>query len=67
MDEATERNVFALKGFLEENRQLIRELEKKVKHLEGIILTMDGLFKQQQSQLGLLLQRVLGGGPTGGD
>ena len=63
-EEATRRNVMAVKEFTEETRLMVRDLQEHVKRLEGIVMTQQGTVANLQAQLAALQARQLNGGPT---
>ncbi len=62
-----EMNAVAIRDYSVDTREVVRTLEEKVVHLEGIVTMLNTTVGAMQQQIGLLHARTLGGGPTSVD
>ena len=53
------RNIQAIKGYADQTREIVRELEEKVQRLENLILTYSGRMNGLQAQVASALQRTM--------
>ena len=63
-DEATRKNILAIKQFTEDTRKDMRSLEEQVKALHNRVLTQDGVIANLNQQIGILNAKLLQGGST---
>jgi len=61
-EKTTIRNIQAIISYNDLTQKLVRELEKKIKDLDGIIRQNDAKFENMTKQLAALQTRVYAGG-----
>ena len=61
-EKTTIRNIQAIISYNDLTQKLVRELEKKVKDLDGIIRQYDAKFENMTKQLVALQTRIYAGG-----
>lgn len=62
-----EINAYSIRDYSVETRNIVRALEEKISRLENMVLTGNQTIAGLQQQVGMLLARHLGGGPTDGN
>lgn len=60
--EATTRNVKAVVAHTNATRDLVKELEQKVKNLDGLVRQYDQKFELLQKQIAVLQTKLFSGG-----
>lgn len=63
-EEVTTRNVNACVDYSNKTREIVRELELKISHLEKIMTSKDLIIQQMKEQISLLQQKLYNGGTT---
>jgi peptidoglycan hydrolase CwlO-like protein len=62
LQETTTRNVKAVVAHANETRDLVRELEEKVRHLDGLVRQYEQKFELLQKQIAVLQTKLFSGG-----
>jgi len=63
-EELTTRNVLASVKYANETRKIVRDLEKKILHLEKMSQQKDKMFGEMRLQISTLQQKLYSGGST---
>jgi len=61
-DEITERNIIAIKTYMEESRAMIKEITEKLKHKDAEVLALKQDIRSLAEQIGVLQVKLYSGG-----